>query len=137
MYGHLYTSRLLVNMNVWTTGECESTILQINLSEYRSRARKPVEQRKESISSDSSPQATPTPSSSSFLPPTFTPSLLTSYTLHTPGANPAGTSLVVGVAGGVVSSMPPPQFEPVSPDDEEPASLHTASEGTQYALLSK
>ena len=121
-----------MNVNVWTTGECESTILQINLSEYRSRARKPVEQRKESISSDSSPQATPTPSSSSFLPPSFTPSLLSSsYTLHTPGANPAGTSLVVGVAGGVVSSMPPPQFEPVSPDDEEPASLHTASEGTQ------
>ena len=99
---------------------------QINLSEYRSRVRKPVDQRKDSISSDQS--SSPQPSTSTFLPPSFTPSHLTaaSYSLLTPGATPPGTSLT----GGVASSVPPPQFEPVSPDETDPSPMHITSEGT-------
>ena len=97
-----------------------------NLSEYRSRVRKPVDQRKDSISSDQS--SSPQPSTSTFLPPSFTPSHLTaaSYSLLTPGATPPGTSLT----GGVASSVPPPQFEPVSPDETDPSPMHITSDGT-------
>lgn len=99
---------------------------KINLSEYRSRVRKPVDQRKDSISSDQS--SSPQPSTSTFLPPSFTPSHLTaaSYSLLTPGATPPGTSLT----GGVASSVPPPQFEPVSPDETDPSPMHITSDGS-------
>ena len=84
--------------------------LQINLSEYRSRARKPpaAEPRKDSSSSD-----------------TFTPSHLSSspYSLL---PTPSGGALM-----GEALPPPPPQFEPVSPDDSEPAPLH--SEGLSCA----
>ena len=100
---------------------------QINLSEYRSRIRKPAaEQRKDfSDHPSSSPQHT-----STFHPPSFTPSHLTSssYSLLTTSTNPTGTLL----AGGVATSAPPPppQFEPVSPDDSDPPPIH--SEGMVY-----
>ena len=104
---------------------------QINLSEYRSRVRKPVDQRKDSISSDQS--SSPQPSTSTFLPPSFTPSHLTaaSYSLLTPGATPPGTSLT----GGVASSVPPPQFEPVSPDETDPSPMHITSDGTCTCII--
>lgn len=93
---------------------------KINLSEYRNRARKPMEPRK---------SATETPPPSTSLPPSFlthtllsTPSLLaTTYThgLLVPGA--IGTVPSAGVsttaASGGVAASTIPQFEPVSPDD--------------------
>ena len=104
--------------------------LQINLSEYRSRVRKPpaAEPRK-----DSSSDPPPLPSaSSSFLPPSFTPSHLTP---------PTYSLLPTPSGGGLLGEAPPPppppppQFEPVSPDECEPAPLHTEGGYNTYTSV--
>ena len=123
---------------------------QINLSEYRSRVRKPVDQRRDSISSDHLPSPLPT-STPSFLPPTFTPSHHTPspYSLLTSVGTPSGTLLGGGVASSALPPPPPPpppQFEPVSPDDTEPAPIlheglhtythtHTQSHTGHFSML--
>ena len=101
---------------------------QINLSEYRSRVRRPavaaaVVDQKKDIVSEHNPSSSSTSPQHTYFPPTFTPSHLT-YSIHTPTNNP--TTPLLG--GGVVNSAnvlppPPPQFEPVSPDDCQP--LHS------------
>ena len=112
--------------------------LQINLSEYRNRARKPAE-RKITIDKSSSPPHTTSSllSSPSFLSQTSlssrpylsSPSLSyqsTSLKLAST-AGPMGATTLSGQVGGAGGSGP--QFEPVSPDDDEktPSSEGVAS----------
>ncbi len=104
-------------------------LLQINLSEYRNRARKPVERK-------SSSEVTPsTPSHST--PPSHYP---------TPPPPPPPVAVVTGMSAGITMetgmNLPPmslsmtspviamttlgssmPQFEPVSPDESDPPPL--------------
>lgn len=117
-----------------------SLCFQINLSEYRNRARKPVE-RKAGPEKSSPPQASSSSSSTSSLlstPSFLSQSSISSRILSSPslsyppplklsstpgnlGASPLSSSTtgLVGVASGSGHS----QFEPVSPDeDERPAS---------------
>ena len=109
-----HNSNSLHKLKVCSSFLCRFLPPQINLKEYRNRARKPADQRKMSADNSSPPHTSTTPS---FLSHTASSALLSSPSVL--AATYAADSLSsAGKPSSGVGGANMPQFEPVSPDDD-------------------